>query len=124
VLRIGRAKLRIVALDHAIVRRGDDIEHVTSIASRTVRHRKRKRPPSNVVPMPRADGTPLTDFLRYHVLVRVFDGDVDAWIAQLEDEGDVRFARRIRTRLRKDPSLLIAIRRMVDATPFWDVRVS
>jgi hypothetical protein len=97
---------------------------MTSIDTHEVRHRRRKRP-SNVVPMPRAGGTPLTDFLRYHVLVRVFDGDVDAWLAQLDDEGDVRFARRVRTRLREDPSLLVAIRRMVDATPFWDdVRVS
>ena len=87
--------------------------------------RKRRRARANVVAMPRANGTPLTDFLRYHVLVRVFDGDVDAWISRLDDEGDVRFARRVRTRLRKDPALLIAIRRMVDATPFWgDVRVS
>jgi hypothetical protein len=124
-LRIGRAKLRVTQVEQSIERRGDDIEHVTSITTRAVRKRARRRPPSNVVPMPRADGTPLTDFLRYHVLVRVFDGDVDAWLAQLDDEGDVRFARRVRTRLRKDPSLLIAIRRMVDTTPFWgDVRVS
>ena len=86
---------------------------------------RKKRIPPNVVRMPRAGGSPLTDFLRYHVLVRVYDGDVDAWIAQLDDEGDVRFARGVRTRLRKDPGLLIAIRRLVDATPFWgDVRVS
>lgn len=123
-LRTGRLKLRVVRISQTVERRGETIEHVTSIETRAVRHRKRK-PPSNVVPMPRAGGTPLTDFLRYHVLVRVFDGDVDAWLAQLDDEGDVRFARRVRTRLRKDPSLLIAIRRMVDATPFWDdVRVS
>ena len=102
----------------------ETIERTTIVRTRAVRRRKR-RAPSNVVPMPRAAGTPLTDFLRYHVLVRVFDGDVDAWIAQLDDEGDMRFARRVRTRLRKDPRLLIAIRRMVDATPFWgDMRVS
>jgi hypothetical protein len=117
-------KLRVTHVERSIERRGDDVEHVTTVATRAVRHRK-KRPPSNVVMMPRADGTPLTDFLRYHVLVRVFDGDVDAWLAQLDDEGDVRFARGVRTRLRKDPTLLLAIRRMVDATPFWgDVCVS
>lgn len=122
-LRIGREKLRITRVTQSVERRGDDIEHLTSVATRAIR--KRRRAPSNVVPMPRAHGTPLTDFLRYHVLVRVFDCDVDAWLAQLDDEGDVRFARRIRTRLRKDPSLLIAIRRMVDATAFWgDIRVS
>lgn len=117
-LRAGRLKLRIVRVSHAVDRRADAIEHVTSVETRAVRRRKR-RAPSNVVPMPRAAGTPLTDFLRYHVLVRVFDGDVDAWLAQLDDEGDVRFARRVRTRLRRDPSLLITIRRMVDATSFW-----
>ena len=78
---------------------------------------------SNVVAMPRANGTPLTDFLRYHVLVRVFDGDVDAWIARLTEEGDIRFARGLRTRMRNDPAVLAEIRRMVDATPFWE-RVS
>jgi len=117
-LRAGRMKLRVVRVSHAIERGSDAIEHVTSVETRAVRRRKR-RPPSNVVPMPRAGGTPLTDFLRYHVLVRVFDGDVDAWLEQLDDEGDVRFARRVRTRLRKDPSLLITIRQMVDATRFW-----
>ena len=116
-LRAERLRLRVTQVEQRIERRGDDIEHVTTIATRAVR-RRRKRP-SNVVEMPRATGTPLTDFLRYHVLVRVFDGDVDAWLAQLDDEGDVRFARGVRTRLRKDPTLLAAIRRMVDATPFW-----
>jgi len=111
-------KLRVVRVSHAIERGSGAIEHVISVETRAVRRRKR-RPPSNVVPMPRAGGTPLTDFLRYHVLVRVFDGDVDAWLEQLDDEGDVRFARGVRTRLRKDPSLLITIRQMVDATRFW-----
>lgn len=116
-IRAARMKLRITHVERSIERRGDHIEHVTTIATRAVRHRKKR--PSNVILMPRAEGGPLTDFLRYHVLVRVFDGDVDAWLAQLDDEGDVRFARGVRTRLRKDPTLLVAIRRMVDATPFW-----
>ena len=68
-------------------------------------------------------------FIRYHVLVRVFDGDADAWLAQLRARGvddpdlggDVRFVHWIRSRLRRDPGLLTAIRRMVDATPFWPV---
>lgn len=84
---------------------------------------KRRRPANNVVLMPLADATAVTDFLRYHVLVRVFDGDPDAWLAQLEekqgDAGDIRFARAVRARLRRDPRLLEAIRRMVDTTPFW-----
>jgi hypothetical protein len=115
-LRAGRLKLRVVRISQTVERRGETIEHVTSIETRAVRHRKRK-PPSNVVPMPRAGGTPLTDFLRYHVLVRVFDGDVDAWLAQLDDEGDVGFARRVRTRIRRDPEFLVSVRSMVNATP-------
>ena len=60
--------------------------------------------------MPTGDGSVVAEFLRYHVLVRVFDGDPDAWLAQLRerggDDGDVRFVRWIRSRLRQDPSLL------------------
>ena len=37
------------------------------------------------------------------------------------DGGDIRFAHWIRSRLRQEPFLLIAIRKMVDATPFWRV---
>jgi len=109
LLRIGREKLRIIRVERR--------DHMIWIETRAVR--KRRRAASNVVPMPRGERTPLTDFLRYHALVRVFDGDVDAWLAQLEDEGDVRFARGIRAQLRKNPALLITIRQMVDATPFW-----
>ena len=85
--------------------------------------RKRVSPPSNVVRMPSSDGSVVAELLRFHVLVRVFDGDPDAWLARLrergEDGADVRFVRWIRSRLRKDPALLGEIRRMVDATPFW-----
>jgi hypothetical protein len=73
--------------------------------------------------MPAADGSVVAEFLRFHVLVRVYDGDPDAWLAELRERGDegadVRFVRWIRARLRKDPTLLGEIRRMVDATPFW-----
>lgn len=80
--------------------------------------------PDNVVAMPAARGAIVADFLRYHVLVRVYGGDPDAWIAHLEThrddaDGDLRFARVLRARLRHDPKLLEAIRVMVDATPFW-----
>jgi hypothetical protein len=78
---------------------------------------------SNVVRMPPADDSVVAEFLRFHVLVRVYDGDPDAWLAQLrergDDGGDVRFVRWIRSRLRQNPALLAEIRRMVDATPFW-----
>lgn len=78
---------------------------------------------SNVVRIPVGETTVVAQFIRYHVLVRVFDGDPDAWVAHLEeqggDEGDLRFARWIRSRLRQDPTLMASIREMVDATPFW-----
>jgi len=86
------------------------------------------RPPipsvaSNVVTMPIGRRSVVVDFLRYHVLVRVFNGDANAWLAHIKangaDAGDVRFARLLRTRLRADPTLISAIRRMVDATPLW-----
>jgi hypothetical protein len=79
----------------------------------------------NVVEMPAGDDSVVAQFLRYHVLVRRFGGDPDAWLAHLDahggDPGDVRFVRWIRTRLRKDPALIASIRAMVDATPFWHV---
>lgn len=73
--------------------------------------------------MPLGRRSPVADFLRYHVLVRVFDGDVDKWLAQLErrgaSPGDIRFLRLLRRRMRSDPKLIDAIRDMVEATPFW-----
>jgi hypothetical protein len=77
----------------------------------------------NVVEMPAGDDSVVAQFLRYHVLVRRFGGDPDAWLAHLEaaggDAGDIRFARWIRSRMRQDPALITSIRTMVDATPFW-----
>ncbi len=73
--------------------------------------------------LPAGDHSVVAQFIRYHVLIRVYDGDADAWLARLReqggDEGDVRFVRWIRSRVRKDPALMLTIRRMVDATPFW-----
>src|SRR5688500_18900385 len=84
---------------------------------------RREPVPANVVAMPVGDDSVVTQFLRYHVLVRRFGGDPDAWLAQLDaeggDGGDVRFVRWIRSRLRQDPALMTSIRTMVDATPFW-----
>lgn len=87
-----------------------------------------ERDEAKIVPMPLPDesfsGESLVaTFLRYHVLVRVYGGDADAWFAQLAtrggDAGDVRFVRSLRMRLRREPRLIDAIRRMVDQTPFW-----
>ena len=79
----------------------------------------------NVLRMPAGRHSPMADLLRYHVLVRVFDGDPDRWIEQLKEErgnaceSDIRFARWVRTRLRRDPALLDRIRAAVERTTFW-----
>ena len=77
---------------------------------------------SKVVRMPVGETSVMADFLRFHRLVRTFGGDPDAWLAELrerdENDGDVRFARWVRARLRRDPSLIEAIRRMVDTSAF------
>ena len=117
-LRVARRRVRIRAISHSV----DDSTHITEVFPRAAA-RKRVPRATNVVPMPLGDGSVVAEFLRFHVLVRVYDGDPDAWLAQLRERGDdsadVRFVRWIRSRLRQDPSLLGEIRRMVDATPFW-----
>lgn len=116
-LRVARQRVRIRSIAHRI----EETTHITEVFTRTAR--KRVARDTNVVPMPLGDGSVVAEFLRFHVLVRVYDGDPDAWLAQLlergDDSADVRFVRWIRSRLRQDPSLLGEIRRMVDATPFW-----
>jgi hypothetical protein len=126
VVRARGESLRVTSIVTTIEEREEVIEHVTQLYTNAIP----KRVPSNVVQMPAGDedsDTTVAQFLRYHVLVRVFHGDPDAWLAELQqrgsdaDGGDVRFARWIRSRLRKDPALLASIERMVDATPFWRV---
>ena len=111
-LRVARQLVRVRSITHHVERRGKTLEHITEIFTRT-----------NVVKMPTGDKSVIVEFLRFHVLVRVFDGDPDAWLAKLrereEDNADVRFVRWIRSRLRQNPALIREIRRMVDATPFW-----
>jgi hypothetical protein len=75
--------------------------------------------------MPAGRRSPIADLLRYHLLVRVFDGDPDRWIAEMqacgasEFESDMRFARWLRTRMRRDPELLEQIRAAVERTRVW-----
>jgi len=125
-LRAARGTVRVASVETRVERRGDDIENVTEVYTRAVprkRVRRSAEPAANVVRMPDGDNSVVAEFLRYHVLVRVFGGDPDAWLAHLarngDAGGDVRFARWIRSRLRQDPALIISIRAMVDATPFW-----
>ena len=130
VVRAGRERLRVVSIEAVVERRGPLIEHRIEVVTARVRARRRRRErggPANVVTMPIGDGSMVETFLRYHVLVRVFDGNPDAWLAHLAASpgqaaaGDLRFVHWIRTRLRADPTLLAEIRRMVDTTPFWPV---
>lgn len=118
-LRVARQRVRIRAIAHRVEHVSGAVEHITEVFT----SRKRAARETNVVQMPLSDHSVVAEFLRYHVLVRVYDGDPDAWLAQLRDRGDdgpdLRFVRWIRSRLRQDPALLGEIRRMVDATPFW-----
>jgi hypothetical protein len=82
---------------------------------------------TKVVDMPSGEPSVIADFLRFHVLVRVFDGDADQWLSELQSKpptddfsAEIRFVRWIRSRLRRDPSLMASIRRMVDTTGFWE----
>jgi hypothetical protein len=123
VVRVHGVRLRVTSIAMRIEQREGVTEHVTELFTAPTR----RRLPSNVVKMPTGDDTTIAHFLRYHVLIRVFHGDPDAWLAELQargradDGGDLRFVRWIRSRLRQDPALLAAIRQMVDATPFWRV---
>jgi hypothetical protein len=126
VVSVGRSRLRATFVEERVETRADGVtERITGVFTESA---SAVSPlPLNVVPMPVGDETVVAQFIRYHVLIRVFHGDPDAWLAQLlargesADGGDLRFVRWIRTRLRHDPTLLVSIRRMVDATPFWRV---
>jgi hypothetical protein len=121
VVRVHGVRLRVTSIATSVAQREDITEHITELFTAATR----RRLPSNVVKMPTGDHTAVAHFLRYHVLIRVFHGDPDAWLAELQargradDGGDLRFVRWIRSRLRQDPALLAEIREMVDATPFW-----
>jgi hypothetical protein len=121
IVRAHGVRLRVTSIATRVENREDTVEHVTELFTAATR----RRTPSNVVRMPAGDDTTVAQFLRYHVLIRVFHGDPEAWLGHLQasgraaDGGDLRFVRWLRSRLRQDPALLAAIRRMVDATPFW-----
>lgn len=125
IVRAHGVRLRVTSIATRVEDREDAVEHVTELFTAAIASRTARRMPRNVVPIPDGDDTAVAQFLRYHILIRVFHGDPDAWLAQLQarggtaDDGDLHFVRWLRSRLRKDPALLVAIRRMVDATPFW-----
>ncbi len=68
--------------------------------------------------------TPLTDYLRYHALVRVFNGNIALWLHILrntsrDDSEDARFLRWLQGRCAAEPGLLQQIRESVDASGLW-----
>jgi hypothetical protein len=118
-----RRRLRIVALRRSTVARRGYIEQVLHAYTRLDGRHGAVFP--NVVALPVTKRVSTTaDFLRYQVLVRVFDGDADRWLDHLRRKGDfpdedIRFVRWIRGRLRREPELMDDIRQMVARTPLW-----
>lgn len=117
-----RRRLRIVDLRRTTAPRDGCVERILHAYTRPARLRGAL--PANVVALPAGRASATADFLRYQVLVRVFDGDADRWLDHLREQGDfadedIRFVRWIRGRLRRDPELLNDIRRMVERTPLW-----
>src|SRR2546423_6745617 len=117
VLRDRRRRLRVVELRRTTAIRPGCAEHILHAYTRPARMRRAER--VNVVAFPAGRASATADFLRYQVLVRVFDGDADRWLDHLRRQGDfgdddIRFVRWIRSRLRRDPALMDDIRRMVE----------
>jgi len=120
-----RLRLRIAALRYTSASEGSVIEYVMHVYTcRIDTIGTQDVLPANVVVLPTGRTAATADFLRYHVLIRVFDGDADRWLHHIREQGDfaaedVRFVRWIRGRLRRDPELMDDIRRMVERTPLW-----
>lgn len=65
----------------------------------------------------------VSDFVGYHIFIRLFDGDIDAWDRYLRDEGSVQqllddfpFVVWLKNQLEEDPDLVNRIRRLVQNT--------
>ena len=117
-----RRRLRVVALRRTTTVRRNRIEQVLHAYTRL--DGLRRAVFANVVALPAGRVSATADFLRFQVLVRVFDGDADRWLDHLRRQGDfaeedIRFVRWIRGRLRREPELMNDIRRMVERTPLW-----
>jgi hypothetical protein len=97
------------------------VEHELKETTHHVRVHLSSEPAARTPP-----GAPMTDFLRYHVLVRVFDGRAEDWLLLLDetsrgDTEDARFLRWLGARLSSDPQLLDDIRHTVDSSGLWPV---
>lgn len=67
---------------------------------------------------------PLTDFLRYVTLVRVFNGNIALWLHILRntsrnESSDANFLRWLESECAADPSLIDQIKQSVDASGLW-----
>ena len=67
------------------------------------------------------------DFVRYHILIGVYDGDIEAWEGFLTEEGtreqiaeDLPFVCWLKRQLGKDPDLLEQIRHMAEHSDVID----
>jgi len=117
-----RRRLRIVRIRRTTAERCGGLEHTLHAYTRRIAATGAQ--PPNVVALPAGHSSATADFLRYQVLVRVFDGNADRWLDHLRQQGDfaeedIRFVRWIRSRLRREPELMDDIRRMVERTPLW-----
>jgi len=131
VLRIGKERLRVEWIEPRVTRRRNEIEFRLDVITSRIKTRAKKNRArtsrDGVIAMPVGESSIVADFLRCHVLVRVFGGDPEAWLEELrkrpsDDEvsgGDIRFIRWVRARLRHDPMLITAMRRMVESAPLW-----
>ena len=101
----------ISGIEHAIT---TDVHHI----------RVQTTDGSTPVPGSRQAGGPITEFLRYHVLIRVFNGRPEHWLMVLAELGkihgeDAEFLHWLQSRLERDPMLLHEIRATVDASGLW-----
>ncbi len=67
---------------------------------------------------------PMTDFLRYVTLVRVFNGNIGLWLHILrntsrDESSDADFLRWLQSQCASDPHLIEEIRQTVDASGLW-----
>jgi hypothetical protein len=121
VIRVRQRRFRVVGVRRCTL---GDGEAATRILHVFTRRESRRWLPTNVVPMPSGRRSPVADYLRFQALVSAWGGDVDRWLRNLQAKGDfeasdVRFARWLRGKLRRDPRFIDDIRRMVTATPLW-----
>jgi hypothetical protein len=97
----------------------DEIPHVISAVEHEFSPSKHVTRVTAGDPSRRTSKPGMTDFLRYHVLVRVFDGDIGRWLGVTRNPSDATFLRTLQRRVVSDPELLLNIREVVDTSGLW-----